>query len=112
MRLDDLQAGYAFGKIDRSIIMSPQKTNARVVLPVTTLGEVLHGHNVDFILYANNFEETDADHPIIERFDSAGGRASGFPGRRRDVEGHDPGDRPNAPLFREPVRRAAVPRAA
>jgi hypothetical protein len=72
VRLDDLQAGYAFGKIDRSIIMSPQKTNARVVLPVTTLDEVLHGHDVDFILYANNFEETDADHPIIERFDSAG----------------------------------------
>ncbi|MGA2191802.1 MAG: phosphoenolpyruvate carboxykinase [Nitrospirota bacterium] len=71
VRLDDLQAGYAFGKIDRSIIMSPQKTNARVVLPVTTLDEVLHGHNVDFILYANNFEETDADHPIIERFGSA-----------------------------------------
>ena len=32
---------YAFGQIDRAIIMSPQKVNARVVLPVTTLEEVL-----------------------------------------------------------------------
>ena len=28
--LDDLQQGYAFGQIDRAIIMSPQKINARV----------------------------------------------------------------------------------
>ena len=29
IRLDDLQAGYAFKQIDRSIIMSPQRVNAR-----------------------------------------------------------------------------------
>lgn len=68
IRLDDLQAGYAFQQIDRAIIMSPQKTNARVVLPVTTLDEVLHGYPVDFILYANNYEQVNEDHPVIERF--------------------------------------------
>jgi hypothetical protein len=52
--------------------MSPHKVNARVVIPVTTMEEVLAPHPVDFILYANNFEEADSDHPIIERFDSAG----------------------------------------
>jgi hypothetical protein len=70
VRLDDLQAGYAFEQIDRAIIMSPQKTNARVVLPVTTLDEILRGYPVDTILYANNYEQVDQDHPILERFDS------------------------------------------
>lgn len=70
VRLDDLQQGYAFGQLDRSIIMSPQKINARVVLPVTTLDEVLHGYRVDLILYANNYEEVDESHPIIERFET------------------------------------------
>jgi hypothetical protein len=69
IRLDDLQQGYAFGQIDRAIIMSPQKINARVVLPVTTLSEVLRGYEVDFLLYANNYEEVDEAHPILERFD-------------------------------------------
>ena len=67
IRLDDLQQGYAFGQIDRAIIMSPQKVNARVVLPVTTLEEVLRGRPVDLILYANNYEQVDDDHPILER---------------------------------------------
>lgn len=70
IRLDDLQQGYAFGQIDRAVIMSPQKVNARVVLPVTTLAEVLHGHEVDFLLYANNYENVDESHPLLERFEN------------------------------------------
>lgn len=69
VRLDDLQAGYAFEQIDRAIIMSPQKINARVVLPVTNLDEVLHGYAVDYILYANNYEQVDQEHPVLEQFD-------------------------------------------
>lgn len=68
IRLDDLQAGYAFGQIDRAVIMSPQKVNARVVLPVTTLDEVLRGYPLDFMLYANNYEQVDEEHPIVEEF--------------------------------------------
>jgi energy-coupling factor transporter ATP-binding protein EcfA2 len=71
VRLDDLQQGYAFGQIDRAIIMSPHKTNARAVLPITTLANVLKGYKVDIILYANNYDEVDSDHPIIERFRSS-----------------------------------------
>ncbi len=66
LRLDDLQPGYAFGQIDRAIIMSPSMTNARIVLPVTSIENVLKGWNVDFVLYANNYENIDQDHPIIE----------------------------------------------
>ena len=70
VRLDDLQPGYAFGVIDRSIIMSPQKINARAVIPITTLQEVLKGYKVDYFLYANNYEEIDENHPIFEEFSS------------------------------------------
>jgi hypothetical protein len=70
IRLDDLEHGYAFNQVDRAIIMSPQKANARVVLPVTTIKEVLAGHRVDMILYANNYEQVDDEHPVIERFNT------------------------------------------
>jgi len=71
LRLDDLQPGYAYGHLDRSIIMNPSQVNARIVFPVTSFETVIKGHKIDFILYANNYEEIDNDHPVIERFDSA-----------------------------------------
>ncbi|OGC08937.1 hypothetical protein A2V82_12705 [candidate division KSB1 bacterium RBG_16_48_16] len=70
VRLDDLQPGYAFGQIDRAIIMSPNQVNARVVLPVTTFASVVKGFPIHYILYANNYEMVDEDHPIVERFSS------------------------------------------
>jgi hypothetical protein len=70
LRLDDLQPGFVFGQMDRSIIMCPGQVNARVVLPVTTFGAVMKGHPLDFILYANNYEAVDDLHPILERFAS------------------------------------------
>ena len=71
LRLDDLQPGYAYGHLDRSIIMNPSQVNARIVFPVTTLETVTRGHKIDFILYANNYEEIDNEHPVIEKFSSA-----------------------------------------
>ena len=78
VRLDDLQQGYAIGQIDRAIIMSPQKVNARVVLPVTTLDDVQRGEPVDVLLYANNFEPVDDAHPIVERFADPGAALAVF----------------------------------
>ncbi|HVN54606.1 MAG TPA: hypothetical protein VMT46_09775 [Anaerolineaceae bacterium] len=78
VRLDDLQPGYAFGQIDRTIIMNPNQVNARVVLPVTTYQNVICGFPVDFVLYANNYEAVDEAHPIIERFQSAEGAIGVF----------------------------------
>lgn len=69
LRLDDLQPGYAYGHLDRSIIMNPSQVNSRIVIPVTTFETITTGHKIDFILYANNYEEIDSDHPVIERFD-------------------------------------------
>lgn len=68
VRLDDLQQGYAFGQLDRSIIMSPNRVNARVVLPVTTLEDVLRGYPVDYLLYANNYEKVTDSHPVLQPF--------------------------------------------
>lgn len=68
VRLDDLSPGFAYGSIDRSIIMSPQKINARAIIPVTTIEEVLYGHKVDMLLYANNYEKVSKDNPSIEWF--------------------------------------------
>jgi hypothetical protein len=68
VRLDDLQPGYAFGQIDRAIIMNANQINARVVLPVTTYEKITRGTKVDYILYANNYDKVDVGHPVIERF--------------------------------------------
>ena len=70
LRLDDLQPGYAFGHLDRSIIFNPSQVNARIVFPVTKFETVIAGHKIDYILYANNYEEIDTEHPVIEKFTS------------------------------------------
>jgi energy-coupling factor transporter ATP-binding protein EcfA2 len=68
VRLDDLQSGYAFGQIDRAILMNPDEVNARVILPVTKFDDVIKGYPVDFILYANNYETVDETHQVIQPF--------------------------------------------
>lgn len=40
------------------------------MLSVTTLDEILHGYPVDYLLYANNYEEVDEENPAVRRFDS------------------------------------------
>jgi energy-coupling factor transporter ATP-binding protein EcfA2 len=59
VRLDDLDQGYAYREIDRAIFMNPDKTNARVVLPVTEYGFMVKDHKVDMVLYANNYDVSD-----------------------------------------------------
>jgi hypothetical protein len=70
LRIDDLKPGYAFGQIDRSIMMSPTQVNARIILPVAPYETVIKGHKIDMILYANNYEQVDEEHPVLERFSS------------------------------------------
>jgi hypothetical protein len=69
--LDDLQTGYAFGQIDRTIIMNPDQTNARVVLPVTTYDTITRGYPIDLVLYANNYTAVDCDLSKIHWFEDA-----------------------------------------
>ena len=69
LRLDDLSPGFAFGQIDRAIIMSASRTNSRIVLPVSDYASIIRGVKLDYVLYANNYEEVDEDHPVLEKFD-------------------------------------------
>ena len=73
--------------MDRGIFMSPQKVNARVVLPVTTLDEVLAGYQVDYILYANNYEPVEEGRPVLERFPDLEGALEVFSAGRAMSKG-------------------------
>lgn len=68
VRLDDLQPGYAFGQMDRAVIMNPNQTNARVVIPVTTYHNITRGFPVDYVFYANNYDAVDEPAKIIQPF--------------------------------------------
>ena len=67
LRIDDLGPGYAFGQLDNAIMMSVSQANARLIIPITPYETVIKGHEVDYIIYANNY---DADGEAIERFAS------------------------------------------
>ncbi len=68
LRLDDLRPGYAFGQMDRAIIMSPNLINSRIIIPVNSFENIIKGYDLNIVLYANNYEEIDDEHPVIERF--------------------------------------------
>ncbi|MGH4118683.1 phosphoenolpyruvate carboxykinase [Clostridium sp.] len=68
VRLDDLDAGYAFKEIDRSIFMNPDKINARLVMPVASYKDIIKGYPIDLFLYANNYEEVKDGTPEIDFF--------------------------------------------
>lgn len=55
VRLDDLDAGYAFKQIDRSIFMNADKVNARLIMPISNYEQIMKGYKVDFFLYADNY---------------------------------------------------------
>ncbi|MDO4535903.1 MAG: phosphoenolpyruvate carboxykinase [Clostridium perfringens] len=69
VRLDDLDQGYAFKEIDRSIFMNPDKTNARLVMPVASYEEIVKGYKVDILLYANNYSKVDNNEKSISYFE-------------------------------------------
>ncbi len=70
VRLDDLDPGYAFKEMDRSIFMNPDKTNARLVMPVARYNEIMKGYKVDLFLYANNYTEVKEGLKSIKYFDN------------------------------------------
>jgi hypothetical protein len=68
VRLDDLDPGYAFKELDRSIFMNPDKINARLIIPVATYKDILKGYPIDIFLYANNYEDTIDGREALEYF--------------------------------------------
>ncbi len=71
VRIDDLQPGYAYEEIDRSIFMNPDKTNARLIIPITRYHHLVRGYPIDLLLYANNYEQIDDSHPAIDFFSTS-----------------------------------------
>ncbi|TYC84096.1 hypothetical protein FXB42_14045 [Acetobacterium wieringae] len=68
VRLDDLQPGYAYSTMDRSIFMNPNIVNARVIVPQMSYEEISKSTRVDFVFYINNYEEISETTPPIELF--------------------------------------------
>lgn len=70
VRLDDLDPGYAFRELDRCIFMNPDKTNARLIIPVASYKDVVKEYPVDMFLYANNYEDSFEEGKELEFFTS------------------------------------------
>ncbi|MBN2577251.1 MAG: hypothetical protein JXP73_22000 [Deltaproteobacteria bacterium] len=66
VRLDDLHPGYVYAEMERSVLMNPHLTNARIVIPITQYRHVVAGYPVDFLLYANNHEPVDEKSPALD----------------------------------------------
>ncbi|MGE0003189.1 MAG: phosphoenolpyruvate carboxykinase [Candidatus Izemoplasmatales bacterium] len=84
IRLDDLENGYAYKEIDRAFFLNPERTNARVILPVSTYETIMRAHPVDICLYANNYDDQS---PSIRRFDGVEDALSVFREGKRKAKG-------------------------
>ncbi len=71
VRLDDLDAGYGYKELDRSVFMNPDKVNARIVIPITQYNEVVAKHPVDLFLYANNYDDKEQSLSFFDNPDEA-----------------------------------------
>lgn len=59
VRLDDLDAGYAYQEMERAIFVNPHRRNARVIIPLSAHKEIVKEYEVDLLLYANNYEQNE-----------------------------------------------------
>lgn len=84
VRLDDLDAGYSFKELDRSVFMNPDKVNARIVIPITDYRDVVAKYPVDMFLYANNY---DGEEEALSFFDDVNEALDVFRAGRRMAKG-------------------------
>ncbi len=71
VRTDDLDPTYAFEQLDRGMYTNPDKINARVTIPISTYDVISKGYKVDYMLYANNYAESDKKINLISDLDRA-----------------------------------------
>lgn len=57
VRLDDLDAGYAYEIMDRALFLNPSQKNSRVVIPISSYKLITTNHQIDMLLYANNYDK-------------------------------------------------------
>ena len=70
VRLDDLPKEYAYATMDRSIFINPGAVNSRVIVPFGNYDVIITPWKVDYLLYANNYEELKAGEHAVRRFDT------------------------------------------
>ncbi|MDO4288865.1 MAG: hypothetical protein Q4C55_06725 [Eubacterium sp.] len=87
VRLDDLQPGYAYSTMDRSIFMNPNLINARVIVPQMAYEDIAASTPVDYIFYINNYEKIEGDLKPIEFFDNLDQALEVFSEGRRMAKG-------------------------
>ena len=71
VRTDDLDPTYAFEQLDRGIYTNPDKVNARVTIPISTYEVISRGFGVDYMLYANNYAESNTKITFFDNTDKA-----------------------------------------
>lgn len=71
VRVDDLDPAYAYQQLDRGIYSNPDKINARVTIPVATYEVISKGYKVDYMLYANNYSESEHKINFFDNLDDA-----------------------------------------
>ncbi len=69
VRLDDLQPGYAYSAMDRSIFMNPNIVNARVIVPMMNYEDITEPTEIDYLFYVNNYDEVNSEEELITFFD-------------------------------------------
>ncbi len=57
IRLDDLEPGTPYRDMDRSIFMSPEQHNSRMITPAAPYNFIVQNHKIDLFAYANNYTE-------------------------------------------------------
>ena len=70
VRLDDLDKGTAYRDIDRSVFFNPENTNARIVIPAAPHNVVVDSHDVDMVIYANNYDDKRGLHRFMNKEDA------------------------------------------
>lgn len=71
VRIDDLENDYVYKVFDRAIFLNPNQKNARLIIPVTPYEDVIKRYFVDFILYANNYEDAKEKLVLIDSLKDA-----------------------------------------
>lgn len=71
VRTDDLDPTYAFEQLDRGMYTNPDRINARVTIPISTYDVISKGYKVDYMLYANNYEDSDKKINLIDDLEKA-----------------------------------------
>lgn len=67
VRLDDLDKSTAYRDMDRSIFFNPEKLNSRLVIPSAPYHVVTNNHDVDILLYANNYTDQRGMHLFLSQ---------------------------------------------